>query len=450
MRIKINRLGINGEGIGNLAEDKYAGKVCFVRGALPDEIVDIDIIQDKKKFAIGKLNDVIQKSINRVSPICPYFDICGGCDIQHMNKLLQQKMKRDNIKSSLGKIAGQDIEIDETIRVNDFAYRNKMVFPFVKQGNDNVLGMFVGQSHDVVDIDRCLIANDCLNKFLILSKEYFKKSGYNGYDFVNQAGDIKYVVGRSHGDNLLVTVVATKRLELDNYYSELSKNFENVGLSLIISNSSDEIMSGKYIYLKGIEYLEIEEFGIKYKLDNRGFLQVNNEIKHYLYSKILDIIDKDSVVIDAYSGAGLLSAIVSKKCKSVVGIEINESASNSAKMLAVHNNLTNIRFVTGDVKDKIRDCINEGEKYVVILDPPRAGCDEDILQLLVNINKKAKYSNKSKVCKVQKIIYISCNPATLARDIKVLSDEYNITSVTPLDMFPQTKHVETLVVMKNL
>ena len=210
-----------------------------------------------------------------------------------------------------------------------------------------------------------------------------------------------------------------------------------VGLSLLVSDSEDEILSGDYYHLGGLKKLDFSEFGIKYSVDNRGFLQVNAHVKESLYNAVLHEISEDDNVIDAYSGAGLLSSIMSKKCNKVVGIEINESASNSAKNLAKHNNLENIEFVTGDVKKYIQKYLNNYKSCVVVLDPPRSGCDTHILE---NINQ---HNN----CK--KIIYISCNPATLARDLMILKEKYHISKVLPLDMFPQCKHVETLVCLER-
>lgn len=446
MKTIVSRIGINGEGVSNLDD----GKVCFVDGALPDEEVEISIKRQKQNYVICDLNKIYNESPNRVVPKCRYFGVCGGCDIQHMDKHLQQEMKRSNLHDALKKIALLDMSVENVVRVNDWKYRNKMVFPFVYENGESVLGMFVKNSHRVVDIEKCCIASDILNKVLEVSKKYFKSSGFKGFDFKSNKGDIKYLVARHSGENILITIVATRKISLEGYYECLANYFANVGLSIIISDSKSEILSGRYYHIAGLKQLELEEFGIKYQLDNRGFLQVNNELKHELYSRILDnLSDKDNV-IDAYSGAGLLSAIMSQKCKRVVGIEINESASNSAKRLKECNNLDNVEFITGDVKIHIKQCLERLDNCVVVLDPPRAGVEESILDILVdNIDKTPKQSEMSNVCKVHKIIYVSCNMATLARDLKVLSKAYNIESITPMDMFPQTKHVETLVVLNN-
>jgi len=436
MKLKILRLGINGEGVSKGENEEFLDKVCFVPFSLPNEVVDVDIVQNKKSYCLCKVNNIIESSDNRINPPCKYFGKCGGCDIQHMDKPLQQCFKRDKIRDAIIKISGEHVDVYETVGCNDFAYRNKMVYPIVNIEKRLKIGMFSASSHSIVDIDNCLLAKDVINRIYIVSKKYFESSDFIGYDFTKKKGDLKYLVVRVHANKALVTIVATKKVDLNKYYNILKENFENnIGISLIISDSQNEIMSGKYTWLAGLKNLEIEEFGIKYQVDNRGFMQVNDEIKAKLYEQVLEEIRDRDHVIDCYSGAGLMSAIVSKKCKSVVGIEINESASKSAKALAKDNNLGNVYFLTGDVK-KCIDNVLEESKDVIILDPPRSGCERVVLEKII--------SNK-----IKKIIYISCDPATLARDIGILKYKYDIKKVIPWDMFPQTKHVETLCVLEH-
>ena len=179
---------------------------------------------------------------------------------------------------------------------------------------------------------------------------------------------------------------------------------------------------------------------MKYKIDNRGFLQVNNDLKSALYTAVLNNIDNKDLVIDAYSGAGLMTAIIARKCRRVIGIEINEAASNSAKQLAIDNNLKNMECITGDVKAHIGQVLAKLDNAVVVLDPARSGCDKAVLDCLTSTENLSKIS---------KIIYVSCNPSTLARDLGVLKEHYDILSITPWDMFPQTKHTETVVCLQK-
>ncbi|MGN0961506.1 MAG: class I SAM-dependent RNA methyltransferase, partial [Christensenellales bacterium] len=180
MKLRINRLGINGEGVGTLSEGEFKDKVCFVDGALPNENIEVLVINNKKNFCTCKLEKILEKSKYRVEPPCKYFGVCGGCDIQHMNKTLQLQMKRNNVKDTILKIAGINVNVNEVVRLNDFAYRNKMVFPYAFENSKSTLGMFAKNSHKIVDIDKCLLANDNINKFLKISKDFFMKNNYTG------------------------------------------------------------------------------------------------------------------------------------------------------------------------------------------------------------------------------------------------------------------------------
>ena len=436
MKIKIKRLGINGEGVGNIEGGELDNKVCFVSGVLPEEDAEVSIVSDKKKFIVCKLEKLLKKSSNRVEPKCPYFGICGGCDLQHLMEEKQLEFKKDKVQETIHKISKLDINVESTISVNSYAYRNKMVYPVCTENGKAKVGMFKQNTHSIVSIENCLICEENINEIYSIIKDYIENSNYTGYDFKKRVGDIKYIVIRSHSGQVVVTIVATKKLDLKQLYEHLHSRCELLGLSLVISNSDTEIMSGKYVHIAGIERLNIEEFGIKYSVDNRGFLQVNNELKEQLYNAVLNEINEEDIVIDGYSGAGLLSAIIAKKCKQVVGIEINESASNSAKLLAKNNGLKNMECITSDIKDCIGKVLDKFGRCVVVLDPARSGCDSSVLECLTNENNLKKIS---------KIVYVSCNPSTLARDLEKLKDYYTIKSVTPYNMFPQTKHIETLV-----
>ena len=438
MKVCIERLGINGEGVTKTTDGGCRNKICFVPYVLPGEVVDIDIIRDKKDYCYGKANKIISTVECRVDSPCQYFTECGGCDIQHIHKDMQIDFKTTKVKDTILKIANIDIDVLDTIRLNDFGYRNKMVFPIANHQKMPTISMFYPNTHNTIKIHKCLITNDKINDVLSLSIEYFQNSTFQGYDFKLKKGLLKYLVIRTGQDGILVTIVATKKVDLKDYFNVLKDKFSNVGLSMIISDSDDDILSGKYYHIDGMRSLSFNEFGIKYDIDNRGFLQVNDVAKHELYQVIINKINSDDVVVDAYSGAGLLSAIISKKCKFVTAIEINKSASMSAKNLAKTNNITNINFVCGDVKDNLGQALEIGKNQVVVLDPPRSGCDKIVLEtILQNIQS------------VKKIIYVSCNPATLARDLNILKNNFDIESVQPIDMFPQTKHVETLVILER-
>ena len=438
MEIKIDRFGFNGEGIGLITEGKNKGKIAFVDYVLPEEIVDCEIVEEKKKFCNCVLKNIINKSSDRIVPRCKYFSICGGCDLQHIDEKLQLEIKKNSIMQTLKKVANLDVFCKDVISKNNFNYRNKMVFPIVNINNKNIIGMFKNNSHIIEDINYCYIANEKINEVLNLSKRYFTNSNIKGFDFNTNCGDLKYLVVRNYGEQVLITLVVSRKLDFKNYYDFMCDNFSKLGLSVIVSDNGDDILSGDYYHLYGERCLKIEEFGICYEINNLGFMQVNSEIKLELYTKILENIDESSNVVDCYSGAGLMTAIVSKKCKKAIGIEINKSAHESAIKLKKDNHLSNVDYECGDVSKKLFDCIKKFTDCTLILDPPKSGCSKSVIECISNNSNK-----------VEKILYISCNVSTLARDLNSLKDKYDILEVQPYNMFPQTKHVETLVVLER-
>lgn len=430
MIVEIKDLGTNGEGVARTPDNK----VCFVDFSLPNEVVDVDICKEKNKFCYAKINNILTSSPDRVAPMCQYFGVCGGCDLQHLKYDKQCEFKKNKVISSLRKVS--DIKVADTEKSQEFFYRNKMVF--VASGFPIRLGMIKKGSHDFVETKKCLLTSDTINNILSLSSDYFGNSEWSGYNPLTKTGDIKYIVIREFSNDVLVTIVATRKLNLKDYYLKLATASQNVGLSIIISDSDREILSGTYTHLYGIGSLTISEFGIKYKINNLGFLQVNNKLKEKMYLRVLEDIDESDNVIDAYSGAGLLSAIVSQKARNVVGIEINKSASASACELIKENGITNCSFICGDVAKHLGDVAHNFDEMSVVLDPTRSGCDRVVCDTLI-----------ANLSKIKKIIYISCNPSTLGRDLELLNKNFAVKTVIPFDLFPNTKHVETYVLLER-
>ena len=241
-----------------------------------------------------------------------------------------------------------------------------------------------------------------------------------------------------YGGKAIITFVVKKKINIEKYYANLQKLPILCGLSMVVGDNDKDRLSGKYIAVNGSNALEIDEFGIKYVVDNLGFMQVNNDVKIALYNEVVNLLDSNSIVVDGYCGAGLLTAIMSKKCKKVIGVDIVKSSINSAKDLMVKNGICNAEFYCGDFKNELPKILKNYNNICLVLDPPRQGCDKEILEKILE-------QNKLKDTEIKKVIYISCNPATLARDLEILKQDYDITKLIPFDMFPQTRHIETLV-----
>lgn len=436
MRLKIDKLGMNGEGVARPSDDNELQKVTFVDFALPDEVVEVDIAQEKAKFCNARLKQVITESADRVVAPCPYFTKCGGCNLQHLNYKSQLEFKTNLVKETLFKVGGLDLDVQPCVSSVEYGYRNKAVFPLGKN-----IGMFESSSHDIISIDKCLLMNDKINLALSLVKEWINENDIKTFDFNTYKGLLKYLVVRSVNNQTLVCLVSTsKDIKCLDKLEDKLKELGEFGLYININNQHNSIILGKsYIHIAGIEAIELEEFGIKYDIDVASFLQVNNEIKTKLYSEVISYIS-GGIVVDAYAGAGLLSATLSKSASKVVSVEIVPEASEKARQLVKVNNITNMEVINGDCTKILPNLIkrlhneNKGVKCSVVLDPAHVGCSPQVIESVKTADQ---------------IIYIACNPIALAKDLKVLQNTHKIVKIEPYDMFPQTKHVETLAILER-
>ena len=431
-------LDINDDGQGVLKT--IDGAVIFVPNALPTEEISTQIINTKSKFIIGKNIDTKKACEHRISPACPYYNKCGGCDIMHASNTFQKDFKTNKIKRILKKFANIEFDVLPIISLNEWRYRNKIALPVSSNGS---IGLYKKNSHNILPIEDCLITED-FNKFLIqIMNDYINHSKISCYNEETHSGQLKHIVARQIDDQILITLVVTKKEIPEKEYliNLLQMHFKNFGLNLNINTLHNNVILGdKWIPIIGPQELIANEYGINYPVSNGSFFQVNNKIKKAIYDYVLLNIENNSTVIDCYSGAGLLSGIISKKAKHCYGIEIVKSATKNAEVLKANNNLTNLTNINGDCVEILPNLVKnlDFNNLIVTLDPPRKGCDKVVLDSIKSANPN-------------KIIYISCDPTTLARDIKILLESnYKLDSVQPFDMFPQTKHVETVAIISKI
>ena len=412
MNIKIENFGMNGEGVG-----KIDGKVYLVDFLLPEETAEIVVTEHHENYCKAKYVDLLEPSKNRVTPPCPYFYECGGCALQHAGYSTQLEFKTELVKNTIRKIAGIDINASPCVGSNlQYGYRNKISFNF-KNGK---FGFFRPNSHELVEIESCMLAKENLNKVLNLFKNYVSQ---NQIDCSN----LKHLVVREIQNQILVGVVASENLDLTEFLEMLKSNFERVGLYLILNTRRDSVvLSGKTIHVGGIKEIEIENFGLKYFVDLLGFHQTNEYIQNNIYERVLDLVEPSEIVVNGFSGVGLLSGVLAIKANKVYGIEINKNSHFSAEKLKKLNKIDNLTNICGDFNKEIKK-INKFD--TLILDPSKKGCGEQVLRDL----------------HADKIIYISCNPIALSKDLRTLQKSYIIKETIPFDMFPNTNQVETLV-----
>lgn len=428
--LEIVDIGNNGEGIA-----KYQNTIVFIPFALIGEIIKTHILKVNKGIAFGKILSIEKESPLRDKPLCPLFTKCGGCNMQHIIYQEQLKIKKQTVCNALHKYSNLNPIVNDCIYgSNNYEYRNKMQFPCSPKG----IGMYAEKSHTIINIENCPLSMPLSKKAYQLFRDFCKNTNQEMYDEQTSRGLIRHFVVREIKDKISICVVINgkKIPRIENYIQKLDNVFgKNYGLFYNINTQkSNTIMSNQTLHICGDEYLNLNDFGIDYKICPNSFLQVNSDIQNLLYSKVLELIPQGTCVINAYSGAGLLTAILAKRSKFVYGIEIIKQATNDADKLMMENDIKNTSNITGDCAIELPKLMQSlrDQNTTLVLDPPRKGCEQNILDTITQ-------------CKPKNIVYISCNPATLSRDINTLKDFYDIQLVQPYDMFPQTKHVEVLV-----
>ncbi len=405
----------------------------FVPFALEGEQVLVHIIKVARSYAIGKIVKILKRSDARIEPSCKFYQKCGGCDLQHVSYDQSLKIKQQIVKDAFAKLGGLKVEVEEVCESQEFMYRNKIAVPLCTDDNAQVsMAMYRKSSHNAVVIDECLLAHKeiteiCKQVVELLSKYFEEKEVF------------KHLVVRKLKNGALITIVSSKALDarlLKKLFAALSSKFESLNLGLYTCKKlmdNNVILEGNIKHVAGIKNIEIDVLGINVEIAPLSFFQVNFEVMQKLYQKVLEQASGYREVIDAYSGAGLLSALLAKTAKHVYGIEIVKEAVENANNLKLKNNIKNLTNICKDAKDALPKLINEHKDALLVLDPPRKGVDKSVIEAIKN-------------SKPVKIIYISCNPATLARDAKLLSECYDISYVKPFDMFSKTSSVETLCV----
>ena len=440
--IKIHGLGSSGEGVG-----KIDGLAVFVEGALPGEEVLAEVEVRKKNYAVARLVEVVKPSSERVEPFCPLYEHCGGCQLQHMSYAAQLKWKRQQVVDAverIGKLEG--VEVFNTLGMeNPLRYRNKMQFP-VGTGDKGlgtrklIIGCYARGSHKIIDAPACPIQNLGNDKILAAVRTVAEKFRLQPYDEDTHKGFLRHVMGRvgSNGELMIVLVTAAKSFPNEkNFVRALLKELPNVtSIQQNVQTFRNNVILGRDTrVLYGKPTIHDAIGGLKFNISARSFFQVNTAQAEVLYKTALDFANLrgNETIIDAYCGTGTISLFMARRARKVIGVEVVSSAVTDAIRNARENHIRNAEFTVGDavkVLPRLRDAGTYAE--VVVVDPPRAGCDKKVLETFAAMTP-------------EKIIYVSCNPATLARDLKILEElGYRAKKIQPVDMFPFTSHVEAV------
>ena len=434
--IKGKAIDLSSEGKGVV---KYHNDIIFVDGLFPDEEADIEILYQRAGVYFGKVKHLYRISKERIQPKCKICTSCGGCQYQQLDYKSQLKYKTKRVKEALSRIAHVKQDVLPCIGAeHPYNYRNKIQVPFVKDKNGVVkFGFYKENTHIIMPIKECAIENKKAAPILWDIKLLLEEMNIPTYNEDNGRGILRYVLIRTshHYDELMVVLVTTQMNfpgqrnfinELVSRHPEITTIVENVN-----SRRTNVILGDKEKVLYGPGHIKDDILGLTFEISASSFFQINPEQVEKLYATALNLVtpNKEEVVLDAYSGVGTIGLIAARNAKRVISVEINKFAHKNAIENAKRNNIDNIEFACDDAGKFISKYI--GDIDVLIMDPPRSGSDETFLSVVKNK-------------KIKKIIYVSCNPETLARDIAYLSDLYEVKYVQPVDMFPMTAHVETI------
>ncbi len=453
--VEIFDAGTEGKSVG-----KHHDKVVFVHYAVPGDIVDLQVTKKKKSYLEARVIRYKKYSPLRIEPKCSYFGICGGCKWQHLDYQQQLLFKQKQVVDNLQRIGRIDTSSIKPIIANEtpYFYRNKLEFTFsnfrwltdFNKGDDvsghdmDGLGFHIpGMFDRVIDIENCLLQEDPSNAIRNEVRNFAKQNGMSFFDLKKQVGMMRNLIIRTSSTGEVMVIVVfffddpTKRVAL---LENLKQKFPQITSLMFVINmkSNDSITDQDVILYSGNDFMMEEMGGLKFKVGPKSFYQTNSKQAYELYKVALDFarISENDIVYDLYTGTGTIANFVAGKAKKVIGIEYVESAIDDARINSQLNNIFNTHFYAGDmVKVLTDDFIKQnGVPSLIITDPPRAGMHPKVVDMLNKL-------------RVPKIVYVSCNPATQARDLSMMSEIYDVVAIQPVDMFPQTAHVENIVLL---
>ena len=434
--------GYEGEGIAKIEDF-----TIFINGAIKNEKCRILIVKVNKSYAFGKLLEVINKSPNRIASDCKTYKRCGGCSLRHIKYEETLNIKKHIVQNLVDKSLVTKIQVKDVIGMEKpIYYRNKLQYPVGRDKNGlPVMGVFANRTHEIIPVENCLIQNPAAEKVAKEIFRFIKENNISVYDENSRKGLIRHIVvkiGLKTNEIMCIIVSNNEKIEKEDELIETIKG-KIPQVKTIIKNINNKntnvILGDKNLILYGDGYIYDKLGDFTFKISPMSFYQTNPIQTEILYNKAIEFakLDKDDILCDLYCGIGTIGIFASNKVKKVYGIEIVEEAVGAAKENAKINNVNNIEFMVGDVEKAFKVLIDEKKiiPNAVIVDPPRRGLDNTTI-------------NKLNELELKKLVYISCNPATMVRDLKMLEEKYDIKEIQPIDMFPYTSHVECVAMIE--
>ena len=437
------------------------GRVIFIKEGVPGDLVDLRVVKKRKNYFEAEIIKLHKGAPNRITPVCSHFGVCGGCKWQHMTYELQLEQKQQEVVDNLERIAKVNVEQYLPIKGAEetFFYRNKMEYSFSDSRwltqdeinseetfNRNALGFHVpGKWDKIVQIDKCHLQEDIANHIRNFCKQEGELQQLNFFNPRNQSGHLRTLMIRNSSKGELMVLVQffkASQDEINNYMQAIAAEFPQIKSLLYTVNSkaNDTIYDQEISCFKGEAFIFEEMEGLEFRIDAKSFYQTNSKQAYELYKIIRSFADLkgDEVVYDLYTGTGTIALFLAAQAKEVVGVESVPQAILNAQWNAKHNEVTNVSFETGDMKKVFNDnfIARHGVADVVITDPPRDGMHSDVVHQLIKLS-------------APKVVYVSCNSATQARDLALLDPYYKVIKSQAVDMFPQTHHIENVVLLEK-
>jgi 23S rRNA (uracil1939-C5)-methyltransferase len=451
-------IDISSEGMGVA---KVNDLVIFVEGAVPGDVCDFKVYRKKKSFAFAKLTGLKKASVHRVKPECGYFGTCGGCKWQNLKYSYQLEFKQNQVTQAMKRLA--KIEVGEMLPIlgckEYYFYRNKLDFGFSNKkwltieqieskeefDNRNGLGFHIAGAFDkILDIEKCHLQIDISNQIRNEVRVFTLANGYTFFDIKNQNGLMRSLIIRTSSVGGLMTIFSffeNDTEKINNLLNHIHKLFPQITSLLYVINpkGNDTIFDLPVNCFYGSTFIIEEMEGLKFKVGPKSFYQTNSKQAYELYkvTRSFAELEGNEIVYDLYTGTGTIAQFVSAKAKKVIGVEYIPEAIEDAKANALVNNIINCSFFAGDMKEVLNNefIVTHGKPDLIITDPPRVGMDEKVVRKILEIAP-------------EKIVYVSCNPASQARDLAILAEKYKVIKMQAVDMFPQTLHIENVALLQ--
>jgi len=436
--VLITDLTHEGYGVG-----KVDGYPLFIPGAMVGEIVKYEVEKMNKSYGTAKLIEIVKPSPHRVKPRCNIFGVCGGCDLMHMSYQQQLAFKVKMAEDSFRKLGHLNLSVDEIIGMDEpYYYRNKVQIPFGMRKNKVICGYYKKKSHEIASFDYCYIQPEYITELITFIRNLANEYKISAYDEKEHQGVLRHVLVRNNYLHEMMIVFITNTDNIPNINEIINKIIKRYPqVKSIIHNINNKktnvILGDKYHVLYGNDYLIDKIHDLQFKISFYSFFQVNLTQTEKLYQRVLNYLKPASndIIIDGYCGVGTITLMIAKYCKQIYGIEVVNEAIENAKENAKLNNINNATFIVGKVEDEIGNLINN-KISAIVLDPPRKGVEKVVIEKIIENN-------------IHKIVYVSCNVATLARDLSLLASDYDIKNVTLVDMFCHTADVEAVALLER-